>query len=160
MTTNLCTWNRSSKTHPCHSSFSFLQKESLQLTLERYWCKFKNLNASVTSVHSHPPHICRGQGRCPGKFSHSSSSSPAGVENIKKLTCAAQKWNLRKGPTPITTISIIILTRDVVESVGQPRWVAAISWAWSSGVESKAQPGRHFQIERSPTWFKVCESNY
>ena len=99
MTANLCTWNRSSKTHPCHSSLPFLQKESLQLTLERYWCKFRNLNTSVTMKYipsSHPPHICRGQGRCPGKFSHSSGSSPGGVERIKKLTCKAQKWNLWK----------------------------------------------------------------
>ena len=164
MTANLCTWNRSSKTHPCHSSLPFLQKESLQLTLDKMLVNLEIWNLIHNEVLSHSPHICRGQGRYPGKFSHSSGSSPGGVESIKKLTCAAQKWNPRKGPTPITTIfitiSIVILTRDAVESVGQPRWVAAISWACSSGVESKAQPGLYFQIERSPTWFRGWLSNY
>ena len=77
----------------------FYKKSPFNSHWIRHWCRFGNLNTIChNEVHSHPPHICRGQGRCPGKFSHSSGSSPGGVESIKKLTCKAQKWNLWKTP--------------------------------------------------------------
>ena len=45
------------------------------------------------------------------------------------------------------------LTKAVVESVGHPRWVDAISWACISGVESKAQPERA-EPDSAMAWWK------
>ena len=44
-------------------------------------------------------------------------------------------------------------TKAVVESVGHPRWVDAISWAWLSGLESKAQPERA-EPDSAIAWWK------
>ena len=44
-------------------------------------------------------------------------------------------------------------TKAVVESVGHPRWVDAISWACISGVESKAQP-ESAEPDSAMAWWK------
>ena len=81
--------------------------------------------SAFTYPHICLPHIFHGQGQCPGKSSHSSDSSPGGRNQVWELDMNLMIF------TAHTHVELLLMceqpTKAVVESVGHPRWVDAIS---------------------------------
>ena len=133
-------------------------KPILATALSPFWIKTDGSEGKIAHNFRHTfalrylPHIFHGQGQCPGKSSHFSDSSPdrelyvnmvmiypisifidISIDISRYIYFSCQTWKCKR-------------TKAVVESVGQPRCVAAISWAWLSGVESKAQPSNRINM--------------